>query len=66
MSVLFDNFSYRLRITEDGIFRKELPRYVDCISTYSDDKEIKRIYCENEFPPMYESMIRYLKNIKLI
>ena len=60
---------YCLLELEDEYYPKD--RYVldgvwSTIKIYSDDKEIKRIYCENEFPPMYESMIRYLKNIKLI
>lgn len=37
---------------------------VSCtITIYDDEKEIKNIYCSNEFPPMFDSMIKYLKNI---
>lgn len=38
---------------------------VNCtITVYVNDKEIKNIYCSNEFPPMFDSMIKYLGNIK--
>ena len=36
----------RLKL-EDGLFRREIPRYVDCISTYSKDKTIWGIPCIN-------------------
>ena len=38
--------SGRLKL-EEGLFRKELPRYVDCISTYSEDRTIWGIPCIN-------------------
>ena len=38
---------------------------VSCtITVYADGQEIKNIYCGNEFPPMFDSMIKYLRNIK--
>ena len=36
----------RLKL-EEGLFRRELPRYVECVATYSEDKTIWGIPCIN-------------------
>lgn len=58
---------YCLLELDDEYYPKD--RYVtdgiSCTMTvYSNDKEIKNIYCSNEFPPMFNSMIKYLNNIR--
>ena len=42
MSVLFDNFSYRLRITEDGLFKNRWDN-----NSFQDFNDAERLYYIN-------------------